>query len=96
MKFPKQIPHKRKKEVFERDGGNCQYCGKNGSEIHHIISAGMGRRRDHSIENLLTLCYLCHSLAHLDKDMRAWCKAWSRRQYGGTVDEIEKHKRGGA
>jgi 5-methylcytosine-specific restriction endonuclease McrA len=48
------VPVGRRAEVFERDGGLCQICGKPGSVVDH--TAG-----DHSeLENLRLLCRECH------------------------------------
>ena len=47
------------KQVRERDGFICQFCGKSRSTIvHHIIPRRMGI--DNSMDNLLTLCSSCH------------------------------------
>jgi hypothetical protein len=73
------IPEVMRKQVDERDGGYCRVCGKflgPRRAIHHIRyggdAQGMGGRRDHTLENLLSVCWLpgdngCHLLLHSDK-----------------------------
>jgi len=84
----KPIPKKLIKAVLERDGSICQHCGRQGINIHHIVPAGMGRKRIHAIENLITLCLECHSGAHSSKEMREWTYDWSRKRYGNTIDKL--------
>ena len=44
-----------------RDNYTCQECGgKDNLEVHHIKYRASG----HKLENLVTLCYHCHSLKH--------------------------------
>jgi 5-methylcytosine-specific restriction endonuclease McrA len=84
----KPIPKKIIKAVLERDDSICQYCGRQGANIHHIVPAGMGSKRIHAIENLITLCLECHSGAHSSKEMREWTYAWSRNRYGNVIDKL--------
>ena len=84
----KPIPKKIIKAILERDGSICQYCGRQGVNIHHIVPAGIGRKRLHIKENLITLCLDCHREAHTSKDMREWTYAWSRRLYGDVIDKL--------
>lgn len=49
------------KEVRERDGFICQYCGKpRSTNVHHIIPRRIGI--DNQTHNLITLCSSCHFL----------------------------------
>ena len=75
-------------QVVERDDGICQYCGRQGANIHHIAYGGTGRVRRHIKENLITLCLDCHREAHSSKDMREWTYEWSRKRYGNTIDKL--------
>ena len=84
----KPIPKKIIKAVLERDDSICQHCGRQGVNIHHIVPAGMGGKRIHAIENLITLCLECHSGAHSSKDMREWTYDWSRARYGDVIDKL--------
>src|SRR5690554_4853466 len=88
MPMAKPIPKKLIKAVLERDDGICQYCGRQGANIHHIVPAGIGGKRIHRIENLITLCLDCHREAHSSKDMREWTYEWSRKRYGNTIDKL--------
>lgn len=73
------IPQRLRDEVDNRDGGFCRMCGKflgQRRAIHHIFFGGdlqgMGGRRHHDIDNLVSLCWLpgdadCHQRAHSRK-----------------------------
>lgn len=53
-----------KKEVFERDGYQCQCCGdKSGGNLsaHHIVNFSSNTLLRYDISNGVTLCELCHS-----------------------------------
>jgi 5-methylcytosine-specific restriction endonuclease McrA len=88
MPMAKPIPKKLVKAILERDDGICQYCGRQGANIHHIAYGGTGRVRRHIKENLITLCLDCHREAHSSKDMREWTYEWSRKRYGNTIDKL--------
>lgn len=52
------IPQKVKAKVYERDGGCCIICGKQGNPWCHFISrqkGGLGIE-----QNIVTLCNECH------------------------------------
>lgn len=73
------IPKHLRTAVDERDGGFCRMCGKflgGRRAIHHIYYGGdlqgMGGKRRHALENLISLCWLpgdmgCHQRAHSNK-----------------------------
>lgn len=73
------IPQHLRDAVDQRDGGFCRLCGKFLGErraIHHIYYGGdlqgMGGRRKHELDNLVSLCWLpgdmdCHQRAHSRK-----------------------------
>ena len=48
-----------------RDGGRCQKCSGEGTDVHHRM-----RRRDggHGMWNLVLLCRTCHSWAHANPE----------------------------
>lgn len=51
--------------VLKRDGNRCVKCGLNLSlEIHHIEGY-----KNNKIGSLVTLCYLCHGIAPMGKDL---------------------------
>ena len=52
-------------KVWERDAYRCYYCSfvsKKHQEIHHLNED----HQDNSIDNLVTICPLCHQCFHLD------------------------------
>lgn len=73
------IPKAAREAVDARDGGFCRMCGKflgQRRAIHHIFFGGdrqgMGGRRNHDVDNLVSLCWLpgdmgCHDRAHSRK-----------------------------
>ena len=108
-KPPKNMPSKLRKGIKQRDGNTCQMCGKQGEysdmglTIHHIVSPGMGRRKVHKKENLITLCgpvfgNKCHHETHSGKEseeLQRWCESWSRKKYGAEIDRIKKQTKKG-
>lgn len=90
-KPPKNIPAALKRQVDERDKKTCQKCGERGTERHHIVPAGMGRRRVHTIENLITLSHKTHEWAQQTAEGQEWCENWSRERYGNAVDLIKQY-----
>ena len=74
------IPAAMRATVDERDGQHCRVCGKWLGEqraTHHIryggSRQGMGGRREHAVDNLITVCWMwggnCHDLVHSDKGL---------------------------
>jgi len=93
-KPPKDIPAKLRQEVNERDNHICRKCEGRGKHIHHIAYGTMGRRRVHTIENLITLCDKCHEWAQETQIGRVWCMTWSHNRYGNVVDLIKQYGHG--
>lgn len=53
----------RRREVFERAGGACEFCLTAPCEqVHHL--AGRGGADPHRMSNLVGLCADCHGSAH--------------------------------
>jgi len=54
---------KLREKILRRDNWRCQICGSriNLQVHHHYFRSHSGEDRD---ENLITLCYDCHSKAH--------------------------------
>lgn len=58
-----------RKAVLARDNNTCKCCGLEGQEylevfdVHHINEVYLGG--DDSMENLVTVCTVCHKLVHL-------------------------------
>lgn len=75
------IPDRLRLAVDGRDQNFCRVCGEQlgtGRALHHIEyggdSVGVGGRRHHALDNLVTVGWLgardCHSVVHGDK--RLW------------------------
>jgi len=72
------IPAVIRAEVRERDGDVCRLCGRTDVIAHHIRyggdEIGMGGRRFHSVENIVSLGqhydHQCHEKVHANK--RLW------------------------
>jgi hypothetical protein len=53
---------RRSLEVLERDLGICQNCGKSNFEIVLHVHHRNYTMRDEPMENLITLCEICHPI----------------------------------
>lgn len=63
------IPASVRRLVQDRDLGACRGCGKSEMlQIHHIHYRSQ-ERNNHTLENLISLCYKCHRLAHSKPDI---------------------------
>ena len=59
---------KLRQAVLRRDGWRCQQCGRTTNlHVHHILFRG--RLGSDSMENLITLCALCHEGYHLHRTL---------------------------
>lgn len=57
------ISNARRRAVYRRDGWRCALCdSSDGLQIHHCMPRGEGG--SDFPENLITLCWRCHSAAH--------------------------------
>ena len=57
------IDNKTRKAVYARDGYRCALCDSTRYlQIHHVVPRGEGGTN--SIQNLITLCSVCHAQAH--------------------------------
>lgn len=73
-----EIPAAMRAEVDERDDFHCRFCGAVLLEAqrlhHHAIysgtAVGLGSRRFHSVDNLITLDWGCHGTVH--SNYRLW------------------------
>lgn len=64
LRLDRRAYEKLRKQVLERDGWRCQYCGSSENlHVHHVQSRG--RLGDDTLENLITLCAYCHRNVHL-------------------------------
>lgn len=57
-----------RKEVRQRDGDHCRFCGVVGQQVHHIVYRSSGGPDEPS--NLILLCAECHAIVHSSK--RSW------------------------
>jgi 5-methylcytosine-specific restriction endonuclease McrA len=52
------------RQVLERDGWRCQFCGSlQNLQVHHLKLRSQSGGDDE--QNLITLCAACHARAHL-------------------------------
>ena len=57
------IPNSVRRKVYARDGFRCALCDSTRYiQIHHVIPRGQGG--SDFVENLITLCSVCHGQAH--------------------------------
>lgn len=60
-----------RRQILERDGYTCRFCGRGGRfsdyilEVHHIIWRRYGGQDEPS--NLIVCCIVCHDLIHYGK-----------------------------
>lgn len=52
-----------KARVFEREGGRCQWCGRRGTDFHHVVKRSAGGA-DH-VDNIVLLCRRDHERTDL-------------------------------
>ena len=63
IKLSQKKYNKLKEEVFERDDCKCVLCGKQATDMHHVIFKSHGG--DDSKRNCVALCTDCHiPIAH--------------------------------
>ena len=53
-----------RKEVYERDGHECQNCGASDIEIHAHHTVPLSSGGSNEMSNLITLCEPCHLASH--------------------------------
>lgn len=82
-----------KPAVLARDGHVCRKCGADKNlHVHHIDGRGKGyprELRNNTIENLITLCGVCHALVHAETERRLW--AAHPETVRAVFDEILHH-----
>lgn len=84
-----------KRRVYERDGGLCIICGKQGAPNAHFIARsqlGLGVE-----ENIVTLCPECHSdydQSFLRKQYREIIKNYLKTRYSDWDEEKLIYKKG--
>lgn len=96
------IPEALRREVAERDQGICRFCGRFVGEsgaVHHVDFGGdlvgMGGRRHHALENLLTVGWLpghdCHlGMLHARKLLWQPYARLAARRPGVTILQLRR------
>lgn len=56
------IPTNIRKQIHDRDQHICRICGRYGNHLHHKIPRSRGGK--HTLDNLVTLCFVCHMYCH--------------------------------
>jgi len=88
-----------KREIFERDGWKCCFCGRgkpNGVDIiaHHIERRGMGSKPSaNRVENGITLCLDCHRKLHPDKGIAWEIVRWNPSDKENGLEVIDSEGR---
>lgn len=59
-----RVPHRAvaplsRRNVFARDGGRCQYCGRPAENLDHVVPRSRGGT--HSWENIVASCRACNA-----------------------------------
>lgn len=71
---PREVSSLIRKMCFELDNYECQICGANNKNIalhcHHILGYTLHPQLANDIENVITLCELCHNEIHKRKDCK--------------------------
>ena len=63
--YPNHSEFKRARiKVLQRSKGKCEICGAPARLVHHID----GEKNNHSLDNLIALCTICHTPLHCDKN----------------------------
>ncbi len=85
----------RRAYVLNRDGNKCVRCGGSDSlHVHHRVPRAV--RIDHSVANLMTLCFRCHGREHgvtfLDNNTLAQRREESHRRKRAEMFRAEARK----
>lgn len=72
-------------EVWQRDGGRCVRCGKEGSEVHHRQRRAVG---GHGLHNLVLLCAACHHTEVHGNPERSRGEGFIVSAYSNAVDAV--------
>lgn len=81
--------------IRERDGGQCQNCGRNGRDVDHDIplwvGIAAGGTNDH--RNMRVLCYDCHEgKTALEASQRA-SGGYNREAVLSLMQDMERQRR---
>lgn len=91
-----QISAKTKEIVYERDGGLCIFCHRQGDPVAHVVArshGGLGIEK-----NIVTACLACHTRLDNSTDrqiMLETAKRYLRAKYKGWKEEDCIYKKWG-
>lgn len=86
---------KERERIRERDGGQCQNCGRNGRDVDHDIPlwAGIAAGGTNDHRNMRVLCYDCHEgKTALEASQRA-SGGYNREAVLHLMVEMERQRR---
>ena len=95
-KLKKKLMELSKDKVRERDGNECQWCGRwcEGSNRHvsHVIAVSHGNALSFDLLNMKVLCYHCHrNKWHLDH-IASGAMEWFKGKFPDRYEYLMKHK----
>lgn len=86
-----------KEAVFERDGFRCIWCGQPATDLDHVIPKSHTSGKHPAwwlwiVENLASLCRLCHEQAHtLEARRKLFAVMQERYHYPYNVDPFRAY-----
>lgn len=86
---------KERERIRERDGGQCQNCGRNGRDVDHDIPlwAGIAAGGTNDHRNMRVLCYDCHEgKTTLEASQRAG-GGYNREAVLRLMQDMERQRR---
>ena len=86
--YPNHYKMKKNRIIkLKQTKGKCEVCKRNAQVIHHIDES----LDNHSVDNLLALCVICHkAIHHPDKVDAVFKTSKYLRLYGATMAQISK------
>jgi len=82
-----------RKVVIRRDKGICQKCGKEGTDMSHVVPRSKGYALRWDLQNLKLLCKGCHMFGRESwhkNPMEAW--KWFEDKFPDRAEYLEKHR----
>ena len=84
--YPNHVEFKKARlKILKKVKGKCEICGKPAKLVHHLN----GDKSNHSLNNLIALCFDCHEPLHFknDRSVRGRPTKYAMK-YGRTLREI--------
>lgn len=75
-------------DIYKRDSGLCQICGKKGRVCHHIDYS----KYNNSPNNLIILCGKCHAKTNFDRNY--WQKYFQDKKASPVIVMPSEHIQG--